>query len=138
MHIKFTQINDSNEVIDVTVWEDEILGSPASEDNGKSFLAARTGVSADKFVQTFEDGTRKQLAGIGYTWDATNNVFIKPQTFASWTLDGNYDWQPPVANPNTEGYLTKWNETEGTWDGLKTSDNSNWRWNTSTNSWDSI
>lgn len=136
--VYFCEINDSNEVVNITNWEDSILGDPASEANGKSYLATFTGKSADKFVQAFKDGTRKQYPGVGSTWDATNNVFIQPKPFTSWTLDSNHDWQPPVANPNTAGYETRWNEDLETWDGLKTSDNTNWRWNTSTNQWDSL
>jgi|TARA_R110000803_G_scaffold210731_1_gene283461 hypothetical protein len=138
MTIIFAQINESNEVININIWDESILGDPASEETGKNYLANFFGVSSDMFIQTFDDGTRKQQAGVGYTWDSTNNVFIIPKPFASWTLDGNYDWQPPVVDPNTEGYLTKWNETDQTWDGLKTSDNSVWKWNTATNQWDSV
>tara|TARA_B100001939_G_C16833926_1_gene569945 strand:+ start:47 stop:460 length:414 start_codon:yes stop_codon:yes gene_type:complete len=135
--VYFCEINDSNEVINITNWEDSILGDPASEANGKSYLATFFSKSADKFVQTFTDGTRKQQAGVGHTWDATNNVFIQPKPFSSWTLDSNHDWQPPVADPETEGYRRRWNEDLQTWDGLKISDNSNWLWNTTTNQWDS-
>jgi hypothetical protein len=138
MTVIFTEIDDSNIVINATIWEDSILGDPASEENGKNYLASFFSVPANKFVQTFDDGTRKQFVGVGATWDAANNVFILSQPFPSWALDGNYDWQPPVANPNTAGYETRWNEDAVTWDGLKLSDNSNWIWNTTTNQWDSV
>tara|TARA_R100001143_G_C3320689_1_gene114630 strand:- start:429 stop:845 length:417 start_codon:yes stop_codon:yes gene_type:complete len=138
MTVFFTEINDSNIVINATVWEDSILGDPASEENGKNYLANVFSVSADKFVQTFEDGTRKQFASVNFIWDPANNVFIIPKPFDSWTLDGNYDWQPPVANPNTAGYKITWDEDAVTWNGLKTADNSEWIWNTVTNQWDSV
>jgi hypothetical protein len=38
---------------------------------------------------------RKQYAGIGFTYDAVNDVFIAPQPYPSWALDDNFNWQPP-------------------------------------------
>ena len=48
--------------------------------------------------------------GIGWTYNGTN--FIAPQPFESWTLDSNYDWQPPVPQPDGDYY---WNEEQQTW-----------------------
>jgi hypothetical protein len=45
---------------------------------------------------SYNGNIRKQYAGIGYTYDAINDVFIAPQPFASWSLDQNFDWQPPT------------------------------------------
>jgi len=57
---------------------------------------------------------RKQYAGIGYTYDADADVFVAPQPFPSWTLDGNHDWQPPTPKPD-DGGLYGWNEAELKW-----------------------
>lgn len=57
-------------------------------------------------------GYRKQLANVGFTYDPDADVFVAPQPYPSWTLDGNHDWQPPVPKP--EGIWT-WNETELNW-----------------------
>jgi len=48
-------------------------------------------------------------------------MFILPKPFASWTLDSNGDWQPPVARPAdfvavNQGGNYKWNEETQTWD----------------------
>jgi len=48
---------------------------------------------------SYNGNIRKQYAGIGFTYDADADVFIAPQPFASWTLDENYDWQPPTPKP---------------------------------------
>jgi len=46
--------------------------------------------------QTSYNGNfRKQYAGIGYTYNASEDIFIKPQPHDGWILDENYDWQPP-------------------------------------------
>jgi hypothetical protein len=82
-----------------------------------------------EFFETFVDSTpgdwietgsniRKQYAGIGYTYDETNDVFITPQPFASWTLDGEHDWQPPTAKPD-DGKVYNWNEDTQAWDEME-------------------
>tara|TARA_Y100001938_G_C8087546_1_gene432968 strand:- start:2086 stop:2406 length:321 start_codon:yes stop_codon:yes gene_type:complete len=46
--------------------------------------------------QTSYNGNfRKQYAGVGYTYNPSEDIFIKPQPHDGWTLDENYDWQPP-------------------------------------------
>jgi hypothetical protein len=48
---------------------------------------------------SYNHNIRKQYAGIGYTYDPDNDVFIAPQPYGSWTLDENFDWQPPTPKP---------------------------------------
>lgn len=62
---------------------------------------------------SYNNKIRKQYAGIGYTYDAVNDVFISPQPFASWSLDENFDWQAPT-QMSKEGYWI-WNEAQGEW-----------------------
>lgn len=62
---------------------------------------------------SYNKNIRKQYAGIGYTYDPTNDVFIAPQPFASWSLDNNFDWQPPTPRP--EGIKWSWDENTLSW-----------------------
>lgn len=55
---------------------------------------------------------RKQFAGVGFTFDEVRDEFVLPQPYASWTLDENNDWQPPIAKPDGNYY---WNEATQTW-----------------------
>jgi hypothetical protein len=64
---------------------------------------------------SYNNRIRKQYCGIGYSYNADADVFIAPQPFASWTLDDNHDWQPPVAYP-TDGERYSWNESKRRWD----------------------
>lgn len=57
---------------------------------------------------------RKQYAGIAFYYDANADVFIAPQAFPSWSLDENYDWQPPIPYPNDDK-LYFWDEVKGAW-----------------------
>ena len=67
-----------------------------------------------KCIRTsYNNNIRKQFAGIGYFYDEANDVFIEPQPYESWSLDNNFDWQPPVSRPEGFGWI--WNEELGEW-----------------------
>ena len=58
---------------------------------------------------------RGNYAGIGFTYDRTNDVFYPEKPFPSWTLDNTtWSWQPPVAMP-TDGKLYRWDEDAQNW-----------------------
>jgi hypothetical protein len=62
---------------------------------------------------SYNNNIRKQYAGIGFSYDAVNDVFIRPQPYPSWFLDNNFNWQPPTPRP--KGDLWYWNEAEQVW-----------------------
>ena len=58
---------------------------------------------------------RGNYAGIGYIYDAENDVFYAPQPYPSWTLNQTtWLWEPPIPYP-TDGKLYIWDETTKTW-----------------------
>jgi len=61
---------------------------------------------------------RGNYAGIGYTYDATNDVFYAPQPYPSWTLnETTWTWEAPVPLPaNADTVAYKWNEETTSWD----------------------
>ena len=113
----FAKLDENNIVTEVLVVNNDILlksDGTESENKGKVFLNGLFGSAT--WVQTsFNNNFRKQYAGVGYKYDSTNDVFIIPQPFASWTLDTNFDWQPPTPYP-TDGQNYFWNEETTTWD----------------------
>jgi hypothetical protein len=59
---------------------------------------------------------RKNFAGIGYSYNATEDCFIPPKPYPSWTLDTNTClWQSPIPMP-TDDKMYRWNETTQAWD----------------------
>tara|TARA_B100001013_G_C24263561_1_gene305909 strand:+ start:130 stop:432 length:303 start_codon:yes stop_codon:yes gene_type:complete len=68
--------------------------------------------SALNWIETGDDILNKR-AGIGDTYDKKNKVFISEQPFPSWSLDSNFEWQPPTPKP--EG-VHVWNESTKAWD----------------------
>jgi hypothetical protein len=95
-----------------------------------------------KWVQTsYNDNFRKQYAGINFNYDKNKDKFIRPQPFASWSLDSNDDWQAPVAYPtittygdNTNYYIVSWNEIDQKWVG-RDQENNQFEWIPSSSSW---
>lgn len=59
---------------------------------------------------------RGNYAGIGYTYDDTNDVFYAPQPYSSWILNNTtWLWEAPVTYP-TDGKKYKWNESITNWE----------------------
>ena len=58
---------------------------------------------------------RGNYAGIGYTYDAKNDVFYEPQPYPSWKLnESTWLWEAPVNMPN-DGKAYKWDEATISW-----------------------
>lgn len=96
----------------VIVGEDETTPTPDGFDSWESLYSTRYGM---KCVRTSYNGRiRKQYAGIGFVYDENADVFIAPRPFASWTLDENHDWQPPIPMPE-DGVHYIWDESMLAW-----------------------
>ena len=61
---------------------------------------------------SYNNNIRKQYAGVGFTYDAVKDQFVRPSPFASWSLDANNDWQPPTPKPEGNYY---WDEESLSW-----------------------
>ena len=61
---------------------------------------------------------RGNYAGIGYTYDPDNDVFIAPQPYSKWVLnESTWTWEAPVAMPD-DGSQYVWNDNTGAWEEL--------------------
>jgi hypothetical protein len=83
------------------------------EHRGEDFLANDLSLGGTWVQTSYNNNFRKQYAGIGFTYDAINDVFIQPQPYPSWLLDNNFDWQPQTPKP--EGLNWVWNEETLGW-----------------------
>lgn len=97
-------LDEKNVVVEVIVGRDE------TEGDWESYYGTLRGLTCLR--TSYNHNIRKQFAGIGYTYDPTNDVFIVPQPFPSWSLDENHDWQAPVPRP--EGAHV-WDEDNQQW-----------------------
>jgi len=94
----YALINDSNIVTDVIVGADETTTAPDDFNSWEEFYSFRYGCTVKRTsVNTFgnehtDNGTafRGNFAGIGFTYDTTNDVFIEPQPVQDgWTYTLN-------------------------------------------------
>lgn len=105
----YAYIDSNNVVIDVIVGKDETelidgLDTETYYAQGTPYTVKRT---------SYNGKIRKQYAGIGFTYNPVADVFIATQPYPSWTLDSNFDWQPPKPRPDGFGWV--WDEKSGDW-----------------------
>lgn len=84
---------------------------------------------------------RGNYAGIGFTYDAENDVFVAPQPFDSWVMnETTWTWEAPVDKPSdaNDAHDTslpvkqyEWNEATTSWDYINT-----WNYNSETETWE--
>ena len=166
----FAKLGINSQVLTVEVVDnDKLLNADGVEDEtiGQQHLQRIHGWPEQMWIQTScntkegkyynADGTlgdqskafRGNYAGIGFTWDSQNEIFIKakPEDYTSWTKDvATASWVAPISKPTiiSEGegdslirYFISWNEslyqsdnTRG-WQMMKESDDTNtiYNWN---------
>jgi hypothetical protein len=105
----YAYLNEKNIVVDVIVGknESELIDGLDTETyyaQGTPYIVKRT---------SYNGNIRKQYAGIGFTYDDINDVFIAPKPYPSWSLNQNFDWQPPTPRP--EGDFWYWDEDSLSW-----------------------
>jgi|TARA_R100000479_G_C6384554_1_gene202490 hypothetical protein len=112
-------LDEENIVIEVIVGKNENEGDTNWEtyyENVRGKTCKRT--SYNTFHNSHKEGGtpfRGNYAGINFTYDETNDVFIPPKPYESWTLNSSiWDWEAPVEKP-TDG-LYEWNESTTQWD----------------------
>jgi hypothetical protein len=58
---------------------------------------------------------RGNYAGIGYTYNAQNDVFYAPKPYPSWLLNQSiWTWEAPTPRPNDDKFYN-WNEPTLNW-----------------------
>ena len=103
----WAEIDNDNKVIRVLVGD----SNDPNGDEGYQWLIDNLGGTWIK--TSYNHNFRKQYAGIGFTYDAINDLFIALQPYPSWSLDQNFDWQAPTPKPE-EGFWY-WDEDSLSW-----------------------
>ena len=114
----FAELDENNIVTQVVVVNDldcRDENNFESESVGVHFLRNIFGATTEWNQTSYNDNIRKQYAGIGFTYDETNDVFIKPKPYESWSLNSEtFDWEAPTAYPD-DGKLYVWDESSTSW-----------------------
>ena len=109
----FAKLDENNLVVEVHCVANEALDSENEEASGIAFLTEWSGGYTNWKQTSYNHRIRKQYAGVGFTYHPVNDVFIRPQPYPSWSLDENFNWQPP--SPAPEGLGWYWDEPSLTW-----------------------
>ena len=62
---------------------------------------------------SYNNNIRGTYAGIGYSYNAAEDIFITPQPYPSWVRTGSF-WDAPIPMP-TDGGMYSWDEVSGEW-----------------------
>ena len=109
----FAKLDENNIVVSVNCVANAALDPQNEEASGIAFLIDWSGGYTNWKQTSYNGNIRRRYAGVGFTYDAVNDVFIEPQPYPSWSLDSNFDWQPPTPMP-TEGSW-RWDEDSLSW-----------------------
>jgi len=110
---------ENNLVTQVIVAEPEFIATGALGDPAswvQTSYNTRGGVHYGQDGQPDgEEALRANYAGIGYTYDKTNDVFYAPQPYPSWTISAPaWTWTAPTPHP-TDGSQYTWDEATKSW-----------------------
>lgn len=117
----FARIDENNIVIQVIVVADSDCGGGQYPDSDPIGAAFCNNLLGGTWKQTsYNNNFRKNYAGIGYIYDAENDMFVAPQPYPSWILDAEGEWQPPIPIPKDNGVgdppkFYQWNEDTINW-----------------------
>ena len=113
---------ENNIITNVIVVGNDVCGEPTltfpeTESAGRAFIANTLKFDGVWKQTSYNNNFRGRYAGIGYTYDAVNDVFVAPQPFPSWILDANHMWQPPTPKPVDASFenLYRWSEEDLEW-----------------------
>ena len=97
-------LNTNNIVTEVIVGKDET----DTTHNWEEFYGEIRNQTCKR--TSYNNNIRANYAGIGYTYDSTNDVFYAPQPYASWTLDTDtWQWVCPLTYPDDDK-MYHWDE----------------------------
>jgi hypothetical protein len=108
-------LDDNNIVTEVITGrnEDEVV------DGISDWEAAYGEFRGQRCVRTsYNHNIRGTYAGIGYSYNEEEDIFIAPQPFPSWIRNGSF-WEAPTLMP-TEGGPWMWVEADLNWQVIPT------------------
>ena len=114
----FAQLDTASIVTQVIVVNNATIDNlpfPESEPVGISFCQSLFGPDTIWAQTSYNASFRYNYAGIGYTFDVTEQAFIPPKPYPSWLLNTTiYQWEAPVPYPD-DGKMYYWDEATLSW-----------------------
>ncbi len=116
-------ILDNNNIVTNILYVDNqfALDENGSDDEENSIQRCRESLQdyESTIIRTSINGNiRGRYAGIGYSYDPENDVFIEPQKFKSWILNPEtFSWEPPIPRPEEiPGKVLFWDDENVSWE----------------------
>jgi hypothetical protein len=109
----FAKLDENNIVLEVHLVANDALDTNNEEQSGIEFLTNWSGGYTNWKQTSYNNNIRKQYAAPGFFYDSISDIFIAPQQYPSWSLNKDFDWQPPTPRP--EGELWSWDEDSLSW-----------------------
>ena len=111
----WAELDNNNQVLRVLVGDN----NDPNGDEGYQWLINNLGGT---WVKTSYNGNiRGTYAGVGYSYNPEEDIFVAPQPYPSWIRNGSF-WEPPTPMP-TDGQLYRWVEADLNWQAIPTGDN---------------
>ena len=101
----WAEIDENNIVLRVTV------GDNNEPDEGYQWLLDNLGGTWIK--TSYNNNIRGVFAGIGFSYNPDEDIFITLQPYPSWTRNGSF-WEAPIPMP-TDGKFYQWDELTLSW-----------------------
>ena len=113
----YAWINENNIVVNVTVGVDENIIQGDIGGTSEAWETFYTNAINEEGIYvkrtSYNSSIRGTYAGIGYSYNPDEDIFIAPQPYPSWTRNGSF-WEAPVAMP-TDGKVYNWDEATTSW-----------------------
>ena len=113
----YAWINENNIVFNVTVGVDEdtiqgdIGGTSEAWETFYTNAINQEGVYVKR--TSYNSSMRGTYAGIGYSYNEEEDIFVAPQPYPSWSRNGSF-WEAPTPMP-TDGAIYRWVEADLNW-----------------------
>jgi hypothetical protein len=102
-------LDENNIVVEVIVGKDETELIDGIDP--ETWYAAAKGLTCKR--TSYNSKIRGTYAGIGFEYNADEDIFITPKPYPSWIRSGSF-WNAPVEHP-TDGNKYSWDEKLGNW-----------------------
>jgi hypothetical protein len=115
----FAKLNSENIVEQVISINNTVITDSngiEKEQLGVDFINNLYGTNDIWKKTSYNNGIRKNYAGVGFNYDSQRDAFIPPKPYNSWILnEQTCNWNAPIPYP-TDGNMYKWNESIINWE----------------------
>ena len=110
----FAELDETQIVTRVIVVNNNGLLDDGIESEAKG-IAFCESLFGGTWIQTsYNNNIRGTYAGIGYEYNAAEDIFITPQPYPSWVRSGSF-WNAPIPMPIEDGKFYQWVEADLNW-----------------------